>query len=531
MDLKNKFDILPFLDSIPLVASFDSRVAVGNNPLSVSAKFRYSLCEEKLREILCFQRIKRVNNLKDEMNKHGNNQSSSARSMLLQDRTPDDSIQKQQQHLIIDTSFEDTKSSYQREPQPTSIGSYLNQSTERIIPPFSPATSLPVSSITQSNTSMRIISTSDYDLRQSQRNLESETLFDEELKKEDLSYFQNLLKQMEYFSSDLYESAEDVAGGGREEQEEVEDSSDDTTNDEEMNKKTKTKKSRPEITSPRIRYSKRRDSNKRMIGLLPPVASKNNSLNNSGQKSLFLHAPYSSNLEEEKQDLSNVRTPVLSNHFNAESFRSAPSQKSSLLLPLITEEIIWDLKLPPNYFIMDSKIFFFHNILWRLTFGLNNVSENDYYFFISPAEKLKSFTSLKIDFFLYPAEESPVDLSNENEKYMKDTRNSGNDEKKKKSSGEENQRKRRKPFARYAHENFTFPIEFNVSRGYEKFIQKEELKNYLGKPSCSSCSSSSVNDNTNQAKNSQRNHFSLKLSVVISTNLGPNGELIGCLNL
>jgi hypothetical protein len=519
MDLKNKFDFLPFLDSISLVTSFDSRGAVGNLHLPVSAKFRHSLCDEKLREILCFQRIKRVNNLKDEMNKHGNNQTSSARSLLLHDPNHDESNQKQQQHLAIDTSFEDTKSSYQRQPQPpTSIGSYLNQSTERI-PPFSPSTSLPVSSITQSNASMRIISTSDYDRRQYQRTLESETLFDEELKKEDLSYFQNLLKQMEYFSSDLYESAEEV-GGGREEQEETEDSSDDTTNDEQ---KKKTKKNRPEITSPRIRYPKRKDSHKRMVGLLPSVASKNNSMINSGQKSLFLHAPYSSNLEEkfqeeEKRDISSVRTPVLSNHFNAFSLRSAPSQKSSLLLPLITEEIIWDLKLPPNYFIMDSKIFFFHNILWRLTFGLNNVSENDYYFFISPAEKLKSFISLKIDFFLYPAEEPPVDLSNEMEKYVKDTRNSGN---------EENQRKRRKPFARYSHENFTFPIEFNVSRGYEKFIHKQELKNYLGKPSCSS----SVNDNKNQAKNSQRNHFSLKLSVVISTNLGPNGELIGCLNL
>lgn len=294
------------------------------------------------------------------------------------------------------------------------------------------------------------------------------------------------------------------------------------------------------------------------------------------------------NKKDDKRDNSPLK---LSNHNKSPTTNKSPPLYHNL--PLIHEEIIWDLRLPKTLMIGDSKLFFFHNILWRLTFGNNNLIDNYYYFFLSPAEKLKSFISLKVDFLLYGSNHnypsifttsslSPstptikptasINLSTMNR--VPAVTADGNSQLKK-EDGQQQQRmneefdestnsssktsivppstqdrrlvkteqeqelnvhqffKRKPVYAKRSSGNYTFPVEFSVSRGYEKFISKEDLQSYLNCSKVSNgngCSFPNPSSPNGNSCNVSLNYYHLKLAVVISTNLGPNGELIGCLN-
>lgn len=296
------------------------------------------------------------------------------------------------------------------------------------------------------------------------------------------------------------------------------------------------------------------------------------------------------NKKDEKRDNSPLK---LSNH-NKSPTNQNKSPPLYHNLPLIHEEIIWDLRLPKTLIIGDSKLFFFHNILWRLTFGNNNLIDNYYYFFLSPAEKLKSFISLKVDFLLYGSNHSnhifttsslspltptikptaSINLSTMNR--VPAVTADGNSQLKKEDEQQHQQQRlneefdestnsssktsiappstqdrrllkteqeqelnghqffKRKPvYAKRSSGNYTFPVEFSVSRGYEKFISKEDLQSYLNSSKVSNvngCSFPNPSSPNGFNSSASLNYYHLKLAVVISTNLGPNGELIGCLN-
>eukprot|EP01039_Chlorochromonas_danica_P002540 gene2540-2781_t len=127
---------------------------------------------------------------------------------------------------------------------------------------------------------------------------------------------------------------------------------------------------------------------------------------------------------------------------------------------LVSEEIFWELSLPQGSRILDSKLFFFAHILWKITFGVNNHHLEYYYVFVSPAEKLLQDFAMRCEFVLHPS--APLLSSS-------DLGDSAVDH------------KEGQPLASYRKASegfFLFPMKMNTSRGFEKFIGPE-VRDYL----------------------------------------------------
>jgi hypothetical protein len=423
---QTKFDFLPFLEAMPQVSGADGL-----------QQFRRSLCDEKLREIAHFQKLKRVTSLKEEMHKCSQR----------------DDHQPAAVPLSIDTSWGGGEQSL------NSISSILNR-LDGTSAPFSPPGKAAATPLKPEH----------------QEQLDFEAQIDEEMQRENLLHFKQLLQQMDEIYGDLYDSndehcltspSRDSPGKRKTPRKTARDSRDDGRSESEDEDGPIAP-----LHTPRVRY---------------PRSSRSHSRKQSGRLSQPSPRKDRRDVNEDEED----GEATADDHFEAPGLTSITGGASNLAspalsLPLISEEIVWELRLPRSLVTMDSKLFFFQNILWRVTFGINNLSEEFYYFFISPAEKLKSFASLSISFLVHPNGTSSST-----------------------------------PFTRSCGQNFTFPQEYTVSRGYEKFIHKDQLRAYL----------SNSTGAAEATRASQTNFFSLRLSVAISSNLGPNGELIGCLHL
>jgi hypothetical protein len=136
--------------------------------------------------------------------------------------------------------------------------------------------------------------------------------------------------------------------------------------------------------------------------------------------------------------------------------------------PMQVDEIYWEINIYKSSKIYDSKLFNFAGIYWNLSIGMNkNESYNrDFYFLhISPAEKIKDEAKLMIEFRIWKC--SSIVYS------RKSTR-----------------------------DLVFYPSEEKVN-GLDRFLSSMEM-------------------------NSMVEDGKLLMSVVLSTDIGPSGELIGC---
>jgi hypothetical protein len=599
------------------------------SPLSKSS-YRKSLCFNRLEEINGFQKRKRVNCLKEQMNN------------VIPSST---SAKKQNQQLFLFSPEKDGKSSALFSPlsstvaqyNPNSISSYFDimdpssssPSSLAVVTGFPPTPSMGQSATTLLSIVSPLTGTGTTDLSL----LEA---LEKERKEENLEDYHSLLSSLECLCHDLIDSCDEMklspskgtlkpfdpihyhnvkansnhaaaTTRRRKERKERRNPADREDDDEDDEEEDEEDRRRYSITTPKIRYA---SSKKRKDYFSADRLQRRKKFQERRQRRGEEEAEavdleeendeedddgYDTN-DDENDDRCYGEEEKKGNHHQLLSSPATSPSTTSLLkrtslnpLPFLSEEIFWELRIPKSSLsIMDSKIFFFHQILWRLTFGVNNTSDSYYYFFISPAEKLKGFLSLKIDFNLYPSSNeanlasltSPSSLDGgygvcgggrtklssglssltSHSMMTSSSPSTGgggaaggvlSSPTKKGVSGSSSVAG--VPYSRKSSQNFTFPVEFTVSRGYERFISKDELKHYLD-DRCSSSSSSSAStafpQSAAQFFSTQRHHphhrltqplspgnnastgfYYLKLSVVISTNVGPNGELIGCVNL
>lgn len=139
---------------------------------------------------------------------------------------------------------------------------------------------------------------------------------------------------------------------------------------------------------------------------------------------------------------------------------------------IVDEEVFWDLRFAQNVMLRESRLFHFGSCWWSLLFGVNTSNPAFFYFFITPAEKLKHVCQVGVEFCVHP-----------HYTYPKGT-------------------KAPHVYRRASSRNYIFPPDVNVSRGFEKFIG-EEIKPYISPMG------------------------KVRLSVRISSTVGANGELIG----
>lgn len=214
---------------------------------------------------------------------------------------------------------------------------------------------------------------------------------------------------------------------------------------------------------------------------LPPVEIGNDDGDYGGNNTTAAPTSYSSTSSESLTSPYNIRYANPHKRETQYQYHLPSTYPLVYQQLLIREEIFWEIRLPVNTAsnafnmqtinISDSKLFFFQNILWRLSFGRNTQDPKYFYLFLSPAEQLKRDCKLKVEFFIH-----------------------GNDD----------FNRILPPYSKTPLTNLTFPTDFTVSRGFEKFIGPD-LATYI-----------SANGR-------------IRLSVVISSNKGPDGDLIGCI--
>jgi hypothetical protein len=584
--------------------------------------YRKTLTFKRLEEIISFQKRKRVNCLKEQMS------SVTPSSTTIKKKN-------EQQQLFLFSPDKDGKfsafsplSSTAGQYNPNSISSYFDIMDRSAGSPSSLAvvTGCPPSS-GQHNTTL---SCSFSPLTPIDRTA-LEASMEKERKEENLQDYAILLSSLENLSHDLIDSCDEMKlspskgtlkpfdpihyqnlrgkATTRKDRKERRNPADRDDNEDDDEEEDEEDKRRYAITTPKIRYGSSKKRNDYFAAdRLQRKKKFQERRQRRGEEASIADLGggdddgYDTS-DDENDDRSNGEEEEKGNHrpkpLRSPSSFSSPSSPTaaSLLkrtslnpLPFLSEEIFWELRISKSSLsIMDSKIFFFQQILWRLTFGVNNTSDSYYYFFLSPAEKLKSFLSLKIDFNLYPSSNeanlasltSPgsamdggygggggvrtklTSLSSLTSHSMTTPASpsvagggGGGDgggrvhlSPTKKGGLYGSSASTALPYSRKSSQNFSFPVEFTVSRGYERFISKEDLKHYLDdRSSCNSTTPQTASQffssqkhhhyhqplspvSSSSSANGATSYYYLKLSVVISTNVGPNGELIGCVNL
>ena len=129
----------------------------------------------------------------------------------------------------------------------------------------------------------------------------------------------------------------------------------------------------------------------------------------------------------------------------------------------LTEEIFWEIDFGGGIKIVDSKIFFFSSLLWKLSFGLGD-NGKEYYCYLAPAEELNTDCFVMCEFRLHC---------------------DGN------------------IFVRSADQNLKFPKYTARSHGFDCFID-QNIQSFVGR------------------------NGKLVLSIVMMTDVGDDGALIGC---
>ena len=138
-------------------------------------------------------------------------------------------------------------------------------------------------------------------------------------------------------------------------------------------------------------------------------------------------------------------------------------------VPMYREEIFWDINFRHSSAVYHSKLFLFAGIYWNIVFGLNEEGPSCGYHYLrlSPAQNLINEARLICEFRIY--QDAGIAYSR-----------------------------------RSSHDLVFLPSENMTTNGLDRFIDGE-VHQY-------------VDSKTGK----------LRLSVVVSTDIGPNGELIGC---
>lgn len=170
-------------------------------------------------------------------------------------------------------------------------------------------------------------------------------------------------------------------------------------------------------------------------------------------------------------------TPAAYYNNSAPSFTSAATIDSNDLwlddhndyVPMYREEIFWDINFRQSAAVYHSKLFLFAGMYWNIVFGLNEEGPSCgyYYLRLSPAQNLATEARLVCEFRIY--QDTAIVYSR-----------------------------------RSSHDLVFLPSESMTTNGLDRFIDEEihqYVDNKMGK---------------------------LRLSVVVSTDIGPSGELIGC---
>eukprot|EP01036_Dinobryon_divergens_P026737 gene26737-35417_t len=138
-------------------------------------------------------------------------------------------------------------------------------------------------------------------------------------------------------------------------------------------------------------------------------------------------------------------------------------------VPMYREEIFWDINFRHSTAVYHSKLFLFAGMYWNIVFGLNEEGPSCgyYYLRLSPAQNLTTEARLICEFRIY--QDTAIVYSR-----------------------------------RSSHDLVFLPSESMTTNGLDRFID-EEIYQYV---------------DSKMGK--------LRLSVVVSTDIGPSGELIGC---
>jgi hypothetical protein len=145
--------------------------------------------------------------------------------------------------------------------------------------------------------------------------------------------------------------------------------------------------------------------------------------------------------------------------------------------PVLSEEVLWEIggfKNGSKAF--DSKLFFFAGILWRASFGLNRRHPDFYYVVVSPAQILSTDSRLLCEFSV---SSSNTNTTDETGSHLE-------------------------PHVCRSSRNYLFPCSEIKHKGFDRFIRREKVGLYL--------------EGTNK----------LSLRITMSTDIGLQGELLGC---
>lgn len=174
----------------------------------------------------------------------------------------------------------------------------------------------------------------------------------------------------------------------------------------------------------------------------------------------------------------------------------------------IEEEVFWEVRFAHNLLLRESKLFYFGNIWWSLLFGVEHerdlvasktLSENksvgnssQFYFTLSPAEKLKQNAFLWVEFFLHlPLEstQSTQDSFENNRLHEKE---------------HTSLHPHAELYSRCSGVNYFFPVHsVHTVRGFDDFIGVDAIQPYIS------------------------SHGKVHLSVRLGSGIGKQGQLIG----
>lgn len=166
--------------------------------------------------------------------------------------------------------------------------------------------------------------------------------------------------------------------------------------------------------------------------------------------------------------------PLISTGINTDSpFEKYFEEEQHLVLASLREEIFWEIDCSrEREKVVDSKIFFFASLLWRLSFGENEANKDYYYMLLSPAETLIKRCRLLCEFRIH----CDGDI-----------------------------------YSRCSGDNYEFPgcdscngsSSYSVDRGFSSFVDKVTVERFVSKAS------------------------KLLLSAVLTTDIADDGELVG----
>lgn len=147
------------------------------------------------------------------------------------------------------------------------------------------------------------------------------------------------------------------------------------------------------------------------------------------------------------------------------------SKPSASVQPNTITEFLWEVNF--NSFCrkeIDTAIFFFAGLLWKVTFGLNRSDPDYYYCIVAPAQRLERECRITCEFKILSEGRDMDFVKCHNIDYL-----------------------------------FSATAEEVMSKGYSKFIHKNELPAYLRKHGSGMC---------------------LHLCIVLTTSVGPNGQIV-----